>query len=246
MNWYKAATKTAVTVTPAEFGAMGLLQKRALAGNESITPETQRLFFTEPYKMKGDALLYLARNPSVTPEVQRLFFTAPYPTTSYLDIEHTGKFHILLKLAENRSITPETQLLFFTEWYGNSDFQNKSWRHGSQHKGWILQRLAGNRSITPEVQRLFFAKKYKYEGKGEALQYLAGNRSITPETQRLFFMFDNVSYWNKKEILENLAENPSFLHDFTLEHWLLVKGAARGRAKLQVLSKRLKQIVGVS
>ena len=246
MNWYKVAEKAAVAVTPAEFRAMGLLQKRALAGNTGILPETQRLFFTEEYKGDGDALLYLARNPSVTPEVQRLFFTAPYPTTSYLDIEHAGKFHILLNLAENRSITPETQLLFFTEEYEDYVFQNKSWRHGFQNKGWILQRLAGNRSITPEVQRLFFAKKYEYEGKGKALQYLAGNRSITPETQLLFFMFDNVSYWNKKEILENLAENPSFLHDFTLEHWLLVKGAARGEMRLQVLKKRLEQIVGAS
>ena len=244
MNWYKAAEKAAVAVTPAEFGAMGLGQKRALALNESITPETQRLFFTEPYKMKGDALLYLARNPSVTPEVQRLFFTAPYPTTSYLDIEHAGKFHILLNLAENRSITPETQLLFFTERYEDYVFQ--TFTHKMQLKGWILQRLAGNRSIIPEVQRLFFAKKYEYEGKSQALQYLAGNRSITPETQLLFFMFDNVSYWNKKEILENLAENPSFLHDFTLEHWLLAKGAARGEMRLQVLKKRLEQIVGVS
>ena len=236
MNWYKAAAKTTVAVTPAEFGAMGLLQKRALALNESITPETQRLFFTEPYKMKGDALLYLARNPSVTPEVQRLFFTAPYPTTSYLDIEHAGKFHILLNLAENRSITPETQRLFFTERYGNNAFQKK---------GYVLQRLAGNRSIIPEVQRLFFAKKHEYEGKGKALQYLAGNRSITPETQLLFFMFDNVSYWNKNEILENLAENPSFFWNFTSGQWLQFKNAARGEMRLLILKKRLEKIAGV-
>ena len=78
MNWYKAATKTAVSVTPAEFGAMTLREKRVLARNERITPETQRLFFTEPYEMKGEALVSLTRNPSITPATQLLFFTEEY------------------------------------------------------------------------------------------------------------------------------------------------------------------------
>ena len=130
MNWYKAATEAAVSVTSAEFRAMTREKKRVLAWNTSITQETQFLFFTEDYKNKGEVLYYLARNPSITPEVQPLFITERY-----------------------------------------------------EKKDWVL---------------------------------------------------------------ENLVDNPSFLCDFTREQLLQIKNAARGNAKLLVLSKRLEQIVGAS
>ena len=158
MNWYKAATKTAVSVTPAEFVAMTWDEKITLARNESITPATQRLFFTERYEMKD---LFLAR------------------------------------LAWNRSITLETQRLFFTEDYGN--------------KSQVLEALAWSEDIHPEVQLLFLTQEYP----------------------------------KKNDILGNLAWNPIFLQNFTPEQMLIVKNAARGNAKLLVLSKRLKQLVGV-
>ena len=188
MNWYKAATEAAVAVTPAEFGVMDLLQKRALALNESITPETQFLFFTEDYKNKGEVLYYLARNPSITPEVQPLFFTE----------EYAEKNEVLWSLARNPSITLEAQRLFFTESY------ESTWE--------ILSNLAINPNITPEVQPLFITERYE----------------------------------KKDWVLENLVDNPSFLCDFTREQLLQIKNAARGNAKLLVLSKRLEQIAGAS
>ena len=155
MNWYKAAAKTAVSVTPERFGAMTWREKRVLARNERISPATQRLFFTEEYE---------------------------------------GKHFTLWNLSQNRSITLETQRLFFTE-----DYKNK-----------MLENLAWSEDIHPEMQLLFFTEEYE----------------------------------NKGKVLENLAWNPSFLQNFTPEQMLIVKNAARGVMRLQVLKKRLEKIVG--
>ena len=155
MNWYKTATKTAVSFTPAEFVAMTLREKEALARNESITPATQRLFFTESYM---------------------------------------GKHYALWNLSQNRSITLETQRLFFTEDY--------------KSKYWVLEALAWSENIHPEVQLLFLTQEYP----------------------------------KKNDVLEYLAWNPIFLQNFTPEQILIVKNAARGEMRLQVLKKRLEQI----
>ena len=152
MNWYKAATKTAVSVTPAEFGAMTWREKRVLARNESITPELQRLFFTEPYEMKGEALVSLTRNPSITPATQLLFFTE----------EYEDKDQVLSYLARKIGITLEAQRLFFTQEYWG--------------KYWTLRALTDNPSIHPEVQLLFFTESY--EDKMEILGYITGNHSF--------------------------------------------------------------------
>ena len=152
MNWYKAAIKTAVSVTSAEFGAMTWEEKRTLARNESITPELQRLFFAEEYETKGLILANLSRNPSITPATQLLFFTE----------EYEDKDQVLGHLAWNRSITPEVQRLFFTQEYWG--------------KYWTLRALTDNPSIHPEVQLLFFTEPY--EDKMEILGYLTGNHSF--------------------------------------------------------------------
>jgi len=192
VNWYKMA-EAAVTVTPAEFGAMTREEKIVLARNPSISPDTQRLFFTEDYEGKrGDQygiLWRLALNPSIIPEVQRLFFTE----------EYEGKSSCLGRLALRKSIAPEVQLLFFTE---------------------------------------------SYEGKWDVLLRLAINNPymMTQETQRLFI---TESYQGKSEILTFLARNENFLLDSTPYEWLLMRKSAKGSAKLLVLSKRLKQLVGV-
>ena len=107
MNWYKTATKTAVSVTPAEFGAMTREEKVALARKTSLALATQRLFFTEEYRRKEWILEYLAQNPSIHPELQPLFFAEP----------DLWKNRVLRSLALNRSITSETQRLFLTETY---------------------------------------------------------------------------------------------------------------------------------
>ena len=102
-------------------------------------------------------------------------------------------------------------------------------------------RIQFNISVLPEVQLLYFTEKY--EGKDRLLWRLAGNRKgLTPETQILFF---TEPYGNKANTLSHLVKNPSFLRDFTLKQLLQIKKVARGGAKLQVLSKRLEQIVGV-
>ena len=130
-------------------------------------------------------------------------------------------------LARKTSLALATQRLFFTEEYGN--------------KSQVLENLAWNRSVHPEVQPLFFTEEYGE--KHWALQNLAVNPSITLETQRLFF---TEPYERKNQILANLTGNPIFLQNLTTAQWLQFKNAARGNAKLLVLSKRLKQIVGVS
>ena len=152
MNWYKAATKTAVSVTPAEFVAMTLREKRVLARNERITPETQRLFFTEPYEMKGEALVSLTRNPSITPATQLLFFTE----------EYEDKDQVLSYLARKIGIIPEVQRLFITQEYWG--------------KYWTLRALTDNPSITQETQLLFFTESY--QGKNRILQDLVKNPSF--------------------------------------------------------------------
>ena len=129
-------------------------------------------------------------------------------------------------LARKTSLALATQRLFFTEEYGN--------------KSQVLENLAWNRSVHPEVQPLFFTEEYGK--KGAVLWDLAGNSSITPETQRLLI---TEKYEEKDNALWILAKNENFLRDFTREELLLIKGVARGNLKLHVLSKRLKQIVGV-
>ena len=219
MNWYKAAAKTAVSVTPAEFGAMDRDEKEALMRNPNISLLTQRLFFTEDYGNKHEALRHLALNPKITQETQRLFFTEKY--------EYKG--WVLYWLAKNSSITPATQLLFFTETY-KSPFDTSQ-----------LGSLARSPSIAPETQRLLLTEEY--ENKGAVLEYLALNESIAPETQLLFFTEE---YPDKNDVLEKLrAWNPSFLRDFTTAQWRSIKNAARGVMRLLVLSKRLEKIAGV-
>ena len=105
MNWYKIAE---LTVTPQEFKAMSHDEKKALARNTSITPQTQQLFFTDEHASNISVLGYLAKNTSITPQTQLLFFTEKYQHKNY----------ILQYLAENTSITLEVQRLFFTEDYG--------------------------------------------------------------------------------------------------------------------------------
>lgn len=122
-------------------------------------------------------------------------------------------------------VDQELQRLFFTESY--------------MGKHYALWNLSQNRSITPETQRLFFTEKYM--SKDWVLTYLAGNTSITPATQRLFFAWD---YEGKSEALWFLAKNEKFLRNFTREELLLIKGVVKGSLKLQILSKRLKQIAG--
>ena len=164
MNWYKAAAKRFnfwiigdnALVTPAEFGAITWGEKHLLSLRPNTSPLTQRLFFTQEYKRKDEALHYLAQNRGIHPETQRLFFTERYER----------KNPILQYLAQNPNITPETQLLFLTEEY--------SW---------------------------------------------------------------------KDLVLETLERNKNFLRgDFTPEQWLEFKNAARGRMRLNVLSKRLEQL----
>ena len=152
MNWYKTAAKTAVSVTPAEFGAMTYEKKKTLARNESITPELQRLFFAEEYEAKGSILMYLSLNPSITPATQLLFFTEEYEKKGWA----------LKFLARNRGIIPEVQRLFITQEYWG--------------KYWTLRALTDNPSIHPEVQLLFFTEPY--EDKVEILGYLTGNPSF--------------------------------------------------------------------
>ena len=184
MNWYKIASEGhAVAVTPEQFGAMTPEEKQALARNTNLSPQTQRLFFTERYELTDWVVQDLAQNRNITQETQSLFFT--------------GKF------------TP----------------------HG----------LASNTSITLETQRLFFTEDYEW--KKQALKNLALNESIAPATQLLFF---TEQYKDKDKVLWNLTGNWKFLRNFTTAQWLQIKNAARGGMRLLVLSKRLKQIVGVS
>ena len=212
MNWYKAAAKHIVPVVTSErFQTMTSKEKGRLAENRRLTPELQRLFFTEPYERKSDVLWYLALNSSITQETQRLFFTERYFLTDW----------VLQDLAQNRNITQETQSLFFT---------GKFTPHG----------LALNTSITLETQRLFFTEDYEW--KKQALKNLALNESIAPATQLLFF---TEQYKDKDKVLWNLTGNWKFLRNFTTAQWLQIKNAARGGMRLLVLSKRLKQIVGV-
>ena len=159
MNWYKKAEETTVTVTSAEFRAMTWKEKMALAGNTSISHQTQQLFFTQKYERKC---------------------------------------YVLRALVRNTSISQQTQQLFLTQ---------------------------------------------EYEGKGDVLWCLAKNSNIAPETQRLFF---TEPYERKNHVLANLTGNPIFLQNLTTAQWLQIKNAARGGMRLLVLSKRLKQIAGVS
>lgn len=184
-NWYKLA-EVALNITPAEFVDMTRQERIFLARNRSITPETQRLFFTEKYSEKYWPLANLAQNESITQVTQRLFFTRTNGRRNDL---------ILAFLAENRGITPETQLMFFTEQYNR--------------KGGVLRDLARNSSITPLTQRLFFTQNYANKG---VLWFLAVNRGITQETQRLFFTEE---YSDKNEVLKILFQNPSFLKGLT-------------------------------
>jgi len=102
--------------------------------------------------------------------------------------------------------------------------------------------LARNPSISPDTQRLFFTEDYEW--KNQAIKNLAFNEGIAPATQLLFF---TEQYKDKDKALWNLAENHSFLRgEFTPGQWLQIKKAARGSMRLLVLSKRLKQIAGVS
>ena len=107
MNWYKAATEAAVSVTSAEFRAMTREKKRVLAWNTSITQETQFLFFTEDYKNKGEVLQHLVHNSVLTPGIEKRFFTEDYK----------GKSLCLKALAQNPEISALTKALFFTERY---------------------------------------------------------------------------------------------------------------------------------
>ena len=171
--------------------------------------------------MDWDEKRALAENRGITPATQRLFFTEKYAE------KRGDQYGVLWSLAGNPSITPETQRLLITEKYEEKDN--------------VLWRLAKNESISPLTQQLFFTQEY--ERKGDVLWYLAMNSNIAQETQRLFF---TEPYERKNQILENLAWNPIFLRDFTSEQMLIVKNAARGEARLLVLSKRLKQIAGAS
>ena len=115
MNWYKAAAKRFnfwtigdnALVTPAEFGAITCGEKHLLSLRPNTSPLTQRLFFTQEYKRKDEALHYLAQNTGISPLTQPLFFTQ----------EYEDKGDVLQNLAKNTSISPLTQLMFFTEPY---------------------------------------------------------------------------------------------------------------------------------
>ena len=155
----------------------------------------------------------LARNERITPATQLLFFTQ----------EYEGKRGTLHHLAQNNNIVIKTQRLFFTEEYEN--------------KHVVLGKLALRRNITPEIQKLFFTTEY--EGKPWALGYLALNTNLAPEIQLLFLA---ETYVEKSYILLIIAENPSFLRNFTPEQLYNIRKSARGQGKFFILKKRLKQI----
>ena len=137
MNWYKIASEDhAVAVTPEQFGAMTPEEKQALARNTNLSPQTQRLFFTERYFLTDWVLQDLAQNRNITQETQSLFFTGKFTPHG---------------LAWNTSITLETQRLFFTEDY--------------EWKKQALKNLALNESIAPATQLLFFTEQYKDKDK---------------------------------------------------------------------------------
>jgi len=151
VNWYKVATEAAVAVTSERFGVMTPEEKRALARNTSISPQTQRLFFKQNYEGKKYVLRALALNAGISQQTQQLFFTQEYEDKDSLQY-----------LAGNPSITPEVQRLFFTEEYKGD--------------GEALRILAWNTSISPLTQQLFFTEPY--ERKNQILQYLAENPSF--------------------------------------------------------------------
>ena len=62
-------------VTFDQFQSMTWREKQQLGWNEALSPQTQRFFFTGDYVGKAEALGSLARNLSITPEIQKLFFT---------------------------------------------------------------------------------------------------------------------------------------------------------------------------
>ena len=180
----------------------------------SVTPERFRAITREER-------IFLARNERITQETQFLFFTEKYGGLE----KDEAIYGALASLARNRNITPATQRLFFTEKY--------------KERSGVLWYLARNESIAPEIQRLFFTEPHEV---GYAvLCNLAGNPSITLETQRLFF---TEQYENKYWVLWNLAGNWKFLRNFTTAQWLQIKNAARGVMRLQVLKKRLEQVIG--
>ena len=84
-------------------------------------------------------------------------------------------------------------------------------------------------------------KEFQIEHYQELID-IARNTSITQETQLLFF---TEQYKDKDKVLWNLTGNWKFLRNFTTAQWLLIKGLVRGEMRLQVLKKRLEQLVGV-
>ena len=192
MNWYKIASEDhAVAVTPEQFGAMTPEEKQALGKkqpprNTNLSPQTQRLFFTEDYVDKHEALRHLALNPGITQETQRLFFTEKYKYKDW----------VLQDLAQNRNITQETQSLFFTgkftphslAWNPSITLETQRlfFTESYEEKNQSLENLAHNERIAPATQLLFFTEQYK--DKDKVLWNLTSNygflRNFTKE-QRL-------------------------------------------------------------
>ena len=159
----------------------------------------------------------LSWRPVLTPEVQMMFFAESY--------ENKGM--ILQALTQNKALLPEIYPLFFKQNY--------------EGKKYVLESLAENSSIPLETQLLFFKPEY-WVNKFHALYHLVYNANILPEAQRLFFTEE---YPHKNRILAIIVRNPSFLQNLNSGQWLQIKNAARGGMRLQVLKKRLEQIVGV-
>ena len=131
MNWYKLA-EAALNITPDQFQAMVDEEKKALARNTSLSPQTQLLFFTQEYEGKDWVLWHLAENTNLSPQTQSMFFTQ----------EYEGKDWVLWHLAENTSISPQTQLLFFTQEYsGKIDVLSRLSLNPSFLKGVTLQEM---------------------------------------------------------------------------------------------------------
>lgn len=70
--------ETSLSVTTEQFLAMKCMEKRELALSTRITPEVQKMFFTEAYEGKRFVLMALAQNTSITPEIQMMFFSEDY------------------------------------------------------------------------------------------------------------------------------------------------------------------------
>ncbi len=149
MNWFKTAN-TSKRITRQKFLGMNVSQKLSLVKNKSITPEVQKMFFTENYEDKGRVLYYLAHNTSITPEVQTLFWTQNY--------EDKGR--VLIFLAGNRSLTPEMQTLFWTQNYEDKgDFLRLLARNPSFLRGFTREQLLLIKKLARGETRLKILKK---------------------------------------------------------------------------------------